>query len=207
VVDLSGGYEQRDPVSGVEIIDQELAGHAAELASRPQILVGNKIDMPDTAEVSAKLAVLAKKRDIPYFPVSAVTGEGIDALVLSVGQMVVELREKAAAEAEPEHEREYVLRPRREVPVFNVARTGGNSYEVRGRDVERMVIMTELENEEAAAYLQRRLAKIGVEDELIELGAVDGDEVTIAGATFEFEGVAAPPTEEELFEDLDEGDM
>lgn len=207
VVDLSGGYEQRDPSDEVEIIERELASHAQELAERPRILVGNKIDMPDTAEAAARLETVAEERGIPYFSVSAVTGEGMDAMVLSVGQLVAELREKAAAEEEEPREETYVLRPQRDERAFDVVRTGGNAYEVHGRGVERMVVMTELENEEAAAYLQRRLVKMGVEDALIEMGAVDGDEVTIAGATFEFEGVGSAPTEEELSEDSDEGEL
>jgi Obg family GTPase CgtA-like protein len=62
-----------------------------------------------------------------------------------------------------------------------------------------MVIMTEIDNEEAIAFLQKRLAKAGVEKALEEAGARDGDEITIAGVTFEFAGVLPSEPEGEAF--------
>ncbi len=120
-----------------------------ELAQRPRVLVGNKVDMPGTAEASDRVSALASERGIPYFPVSAVTGEGMDPLVLALGQMVLEMRESALDAPEPEHEATYILRPGNRDKEFEVVRTGTHAYEVRGRGVERMVIMTELDNEEA----------------------------------------------------------
>jgi GTP-binding protein len=195
VVDLAGGYEERDPVRDVEIIEGELAAHAQELAERPRVLVGNKADMPETTEASQRLAEMARERDVPYYEVSAVTGAGIDEFVLALGDLVARVRAEAPRE-EPEHEATYVLRPGRSDREFTVSKLGAHEYEVHGRAVERMVIMTELDNEEALAYLQRRLVKLGVEDALMEAGAHDGDEVTIAGATFEFEGVGAMTDDE-----------
>jgi GTP-binding protein len=191
VVDLTGGLEQRDPLEDVEVIERELTAHAADLAERPRVLIGNKIDMPGTGEVSQRLLAMAEEREIPYFAVSAVTGEGVEQMVLAVGQMVAVLRESAIGPTTVEPEATYVLRPGGDDRRFEVVRSGGRAFEVRGRGVERMVIMTELDNEEAVAYLQRRLVKMGVEEALIEAGAVDGDEVTIAGSTFEFERVGS----------------
>ena len=118
------------------------------------------------------------------------TGAGMDALVLRVGRMVHEARE-AAREIGREYETVYRVRAAEDTRGFEVKRTGAGSYEVHGESVERMVIMTEMGNEEAVAYLQKRLAKMGVEKALVAAGAGDGDEVTIAGATFIFEGVGA----------------
>jgi GTP-binding protein len=72
-----------------------------------------------------------------------------------------------------------------------VSRTDSGGYRVEGRAVERMVIMTDLENPEAVAYLQRRLYHAGVEDALTKAGARDGDEVTIGPATFTWERTGA----------------
>ncbi len=78
---------------------------------------------------------------------------------------------------------------------------GGGVFEVKGRGVERMVIMTEWNNDEAIAFLQKRLVKAGVEKALAEAGAVDGDEVRIAGKAFEFEGALARDPEVAFIED------
>lgn len=200
VVDLTGGYEQRDCLGDVDVINAELAAHAADLVDRPQIMVGNKADVAGTEEASARLRAWAEERELPYFEVSAVTGAGVESLALAVGGRVHELREAAVAAASAPHEARYVHEPR-EDKSFSVARTGAHSFSVSGRSVERMVIMTEIGNEEAVAHLQKRLARAGVEQALEDEGAVDGDEVTIAGTTFEFQGVLAQDPEVPYIED------
>ncbi len=198
VVDLTGGWEGRDPLGDIETIDRELALHAVELAERPRILVGNKVDVEGARDASEAVAQYAAANDIAYFAVSAVTGEGLDGLALAVGSMVHDLREAVLVEEAPEA----IYTPiQREDRSFVVRRTGKHSFEVHGRSVERMVIMTEIDNPEAIAYLQKRLVKAGVESALVEAGAVDGDEISIAGAVFEFSGIAADDPEVEFIED------
>jgi len=167
VVDLTGSYESRDAIDDYEIINNELRLHGQELAERPQIVVGNKVDIVGVEEADARLAARAEADGRSYFAVSAVTGEGIDAMVRSVAEKVFELRLEAAAPAV--HEQVWTHDPRqdREYAVRNL---GGGVFSVQGRGVERMVIMTEWENEEALAFLQRRLVKAGVEDALVEAG-------------------------------------
>ncbi len=201
IVDLTGSYEDRDPIEDVAVIDAELAAHAQELADRPRILVGNKADVEGTDEPSARLRAYAEKREVPYFEVSAATGEGVDALILRTGQMVHDIRAQAV-DREKVYEAAYVHRAAEDRRGFEVVRAEHGGFEVRGAGVERMVIMTELGNEEALAYLQRRLLKIGVEKALTDAGAVDGDEVTIAGQSFVFEGHATLADEDE--EDIEE---
>ncbi len=198
VVDLSGGWEERDPLEDIRIIDRELALHAEELAVRPRVLVGNKCDVGGAEEASAAVADYAAEAELPYFEVSAVTGRGIDSLLLAVGEQVHRLRQDVAESSGVE--RVYSARPSRD-HAFEVVRTDTHSYRVKGESVERMVIMTEIGNEEAMAYLQKRLAKAGVDKALEEAGAVDGDEVVIAGATFEFSGAPAVEPESPIVED------
>jgi GTPase len=198
VVDLSGGWEGRDPVEDIEIIDRELALHARELAERPRILVGNKCDVEEASTASAAVATYAELHETPYFEVSAVTGEGLDALLLAVGNRVHQLRQEVAKSEAVE--RVYTAGTVRD-RSFEVVRTGAHSFRVHGEGIERMVIMTEINNEEAIAYLQKRLVKAGVERALEEAGAVDGDEIAIAGATFEFSGALAADPEVPFVED------
>jgi GTP-binding protein len=198
VVDLSGSYEGRDPVEDVRIIDAELAAHAVELVDRPQIVVGNKLDIEGAAEASERVAALAVELERPYFAVSAATGEGLDALALAVGERVRELR-SAVARVEPEYQKVYVYETPEEHAI-TVGRTADAGYRVLGKGVERMVIMTDMANEEAVAHLQRRLRRAGVEEALSRAGACEGDEVTIGPATFEFSPVGAQAAEEDAEE-------
>ncbi len=185
VVDLSGGYDERDPVAAVGAIDAELAAHAAELALRPQVIVGNKLDVEGAREASEALSAWAAEREIPYFAVSAATGEGIEPMMRAVGEKVHSLRLAAQQDAAP-YEQVYVY-ARPEDEDLSVERTGAHAFTVSGRHVERMVVVTEMGNEEAVAHLQARLRRAGVEQALARAGALDGDTITIGPASFDFE--------------------
>ncbi len=185
VLDLSGGYEGRDPLQDLAVIDGELAAHAETLSERPQIVVGNKMDAAGAAENSERIAAWCEEIGRPYFAVSAVTGEGVGQLIRAVGEAVHELRLSAADDEQPfEAEYTHVPRQDREI-VVNRAIDGG--WDVSGGGVERVVIITDMNNEEAVAYLQRRLGKMGVEERLRQAGAVNGDTVHIGPVSFEFE--------------------
>lgn len=185
VVDLTGGHDQRDPVEGIGVIDAELAAHAAALASRPRIIIGNKIDDEGAVEASARVAAYASEHEIPYFPVSAVTGEGMDAFTLAVGDMVHGVRAAAPA-PEAQHEAVYEYAAPEDEDL-RVESRGKGRWEVTGRHLLRMVIMTDMNNEEAVAHLQRRMRRAGAEEALVRAGAVEGDEVTIGPVCFDFE--------------------
>lgn len=185
VVDLTGGYEGRDPLEDIAVIDGELAAHAAELAERPQIVVGNKMDAEGAQENSALVAAWCEERERPYFAVSAVTGEGLGALVRAVAEAVYELR-SAIPEGEAEFEAEYVHVPAADREI-TVERATDGGWDVFGAGVERLVIKTDMRNEEAVAYLQRRLLRMGVESRLLDAGARNGDTVHIGPVSFEFE--------------------
>ncbi len=202
VVDLSGSYEGRDPIVDIGVIDRELAAHAEELTTRPQIVIGNKCDIEGAAENSARVAAWCEDAGRAYYEVSAVTGAGVDGMIRALGEIVHELR-SAEVPTEASFEATYVYEPPKE-RVIEVERVASDEYRVRGGFVERMVIMTDMANEEAVAYLQRRLARAGVERALVEAGAVDGDTVTIGPVSFDFEGQAAPvPDEVEVEPEVD----
>jgi GTPase len=185
VIDLSGGWEGRDPVRDGEIIDHELTMHDSDLGDRPQIVLGNKMDVEGAAERSPAVRAWAEEHGRPYFEVSAVTGQGIEPMMLAVAEKVEELRRTLAV---PTGQPEAIITFEPEAGRdLRVARTGKHSFTVSGRSVERMVIMTDMNNEDAVGYLQRRMLRAGVEKALTAAGAVDGDEITIGAVTFDFE--------------------
>jgi GTP-binding protein len=204
VLDASGSYEQRDPLEDYQKINAELASYAAELSERPQIVVINKTDMPGTAEAVERIRqyVLDEAlqrsggnefaetfRPTPVFAVSALTGAGMDALIAACAEQVHALRAAAAAQAEPQLLYDQIWEHKRQEKdrEFKVLNLGGHVFEVCGKAVERMVIQTEWDNEEAIAYLQHRLEQMGVEKALVQAGARDGDEIRILTRAFAFE--------------------
>ena len=229
VLDLSGGWENRDPVADYEAIESELVAYAPELADRPRVIVGNKADTPEAEERAPRVRAMAQELGIPYFEVSAVTGDGIDPMSRAVAEMVHELRMEAAAQAEeagvdlpmagtarvPEgrttgghldarySSEESRRERRRKGQGFEVRNLGGGVFRVEGKAVERMVIQTDWENEEALIFLQRRLVQMGVEAALVKAGAQDGDEIRILGRSFDFDSGTAPEMDEKIRRELD----
>ncbi len=210
LVDMTGGYEDRDPVDDYNTINAELAAYAEELADRPQIVVANKCDMPDTDIAVEFLREAAEKDGRPFYEISAVTGEGIDKLVSDVAARVAELREEAASEAEVAPAEAVAVWERRRArrdSQIDVCKEGAGVWRVSGTNIERMVVQTDWENDEAVDYLQRRFARLKLEDILAKAGCVQGDEVRILGYAFTFEtskGMAGQPADEAGFEEADE---
>ncbi|HAW60518.1 MAG TPA: GTPase ObgE [Actinobacteria bacterium] len=182
VLDLSG-VEGRDPISDFEIVERELRLYASNLAKRPQIVAGNKLDLPSARENLTRLACYFRERDLSFFPISAVTGEGVDDLLYAVVERLEEAR--ASLKAKRAVKTHKVFRPSGETD-FAVIRSGEGVIEVKGEIVERVVAMTDFENEEALAHLQRRFKKIGLEDRLVKFGAKEGDIVKIGSRMFDF---------------------
>ena len=211
VVDVTGGYEGRDAVEDYEVINDELASYAAELAARPQIVVANKCDLPGTEEAVRRLREVADRDGHQFFAVSAATGAGLDALVSSCAAEVARLRAEAApstpvVDLSERWERERERRDRQ----IRIIREERHAWRATGAQIERMVIQTDWENDEAVAYLQHRFARCGLDDALAKAGAVTGDEVRILELAFTYEGKDAAPDYDELPDEddtLSEGEV
>lgn len=212
VVDVTGGYEGRDVIEDYVTINAELAAYASELAVRPQVVVANKCDLPGCEEAVERLRAAAEADGHGFFAVSAATGLGLDALVNRVAAMVADLRREVAA-AEPERdltetwERDRQRRDKRMV----IRREERHVWRVSGAAIERMVVQTDWENDEAVAFLQHRFDRCGLDLQLAKAGAVNGDEIRILGFAFTYEGEGADDeysevneAEEELFADSDD---
>jgi GTP-binding protein len=175
VVDLSSS----DPAADLDTVREELRAYDAELAERRSLVVGAKADIVQDPQEAADA--------IRALPVSAVTGQGLDLLAAQLET----LSRRAAAE-EPARGPYVVLRPGR--PRFTVAREDGG-WRVSGRNVERWVRETDIDDERQLTRLQRRLIKEGVERQLTKAGAHRGDEIRISDRAFEFLPGDDPPTD------------
>ncbi len=215
VVDLTGDYEQRDPLEDYEIINRELALYASELAQRPRIVVANKIDVAGTEDAARALAERVRADSIEaaggnefaqspidpkLYEISALTGEGVDSLKAAIATKVHELREEAKRADDATERFDQVWEHRRLArdAAFEIIEEEQGAYRVAGKQVERMVVQTDWENEEAVSFLQHRLRRLGVDDALAEAGAVDGDEIRISGRAFEYESADGADIYQEL---------
>jgi GTP-binding protein len=170
---LNGANE--DPIADYNQINQELALYDERLATRPQIVVLSKMDIPEVAarwkQIKADLQALGVKEPLA---ISAATQDNVSKLVQ---RMYAEL--DALPEAEPTIEEMPVYSlPEVEV-AFNIEKLGHGEYRVTGKRVERAAAMTYWDYEEALIRFQRLLDTIGVTAALREAGVQEGDTVHI----------------------------
>ena len=217
MVDVTGGFEGRDPVDDYRIINRELEAYAPELSRRPMVVLANKCDMPNTEEKVEELRRMAEADGHQFFAISTVTGQNLDELVVWCASTVAELRQELALTEPTEDRSEFweSLRKHRDNHL-TIEREERHVWRVSGTAIERMVIQTDWDNDEAVAYLQHRFDRIGLDDQLIKAGARNGDEIRILGFAFSFEAAGAQEIDEEeevlsdatsLSETLDDSDV
>ena len=216
MVDVTGGFEGRDPVDDYRIINRELEAYAPELSRRPMVVLANKCDMPNTEEKVEELRRMAEADGHQFFAISTVTGQNLDELIVWCASTVAELRQELALTEPTEDRSEFweSLRKRRDNHL-TIEREERHVWRVSGTAIERMVIQTDWDNDEAVAYLQHRFDRIGLDDQLIKAGARNGDEIRILGFAFSFEAAGAQEIDEEevpadaasLSETLDDSDV
>lgn len=179
VLDIAGS-EGRDPVEDFDQINHELANYG-ELAERPQIVVCNKSDLPDSEENVARLkAHLAELGlDYPVFVVSAATHQGFDALLDKTGDMLEALPQIVHFEEEVSYDDS--VKP----GTFEIVRDGA-VFEVVGSSMQRLIDSVNFDDEESMSWFHRTLRKWGVIDALRKAGAQEGDTVRIIDMEFDF---------------------
>jgi GTPase len=174
VVDCATFESERDPVRDLDVIESELVAYDPELAERPRLVALNKVDVPDGREMADMVTAQLREAGFEVYPISAVTHEGLKELTYAMLRLV-----QADRAARPVPEARVVIRPPAVTSDDFEVRKQGDAFRVRGRRPERWVRQTDFGNDEAVRYLADRLRKLGVEDRLASLGAVEGSTVII----------------------------
>ena len=182
LVHLIDGAEP-DPAAAYEMVRRELGAYSEGLLERPELIVINKLDLAAVAERRAELATAFATRGVEAAFISAASGEGIEELTQRCAGLLEEAREASAKEA-PEP---VVLRPKGDGHRFDVARTRGGTYRIRGRGVERFVRMMDLDDGDARDEVYRWLERRGVAAALRRAGLERGDRVRIGEAEWAWE--------------------
>jgi GTP-binding protein len=179
VVDVSG-CEGRDPIEDFEKINHELEAYSAKLARRKQLVVANKMDLPDSADNFVLLKEYVEAKGYEIMPVSAATGEGLQDLMWKAWEMA----------------RQYVAEPEEEIGVidegdpdsFEIIRGAEDAdFEVKGKNIERLVAMTNFDNEEALYRFQLIWKRLKIEEALLEAGIQEGQTVRILDMVFNYQ--------------------
>lgn len=195
--ELSMG-EEADAASNHATIERELAAHDERLARLPRVLALSKSDLLSPEQAQAAVAEWQRRLgpDVPVIATSSATGAGVREL----GELLLRIvpdapttvaeggvgQPRTGAPEEPQLAEHMVFRPAGG-RGFHVERLGDGAFAVRGRGIERLLQRFDIENEDAMAYLEGRLRRIGVLGALEAEGFQPGDEIEIAGVTFELD--------------------
>lgn len=179
VLDASG-LEGRDPIEDYHNINNELKLYNERLASKPQIIAANKMDLIESQANYERLAKYMAEQGHEIYPVSAATGEGLTPLMERAAQLVAEYREEPAAN---EDAVVYTAEPQAE---FSIKRDDDGAYVVVGKDIERLVAMINFNDDEGVRRFQLIWRRLGIDDALRERGIQAGDTVRIRNMEFEF---------------------
>lgn len=183
----AAGSEGRDPIEDIKAINNELYAYSPEIASRPQIIAANKLDlMPkeEADEITAKLRAEFEKDGIEVFPISAATGSGVKELLYAVDKLLSTMpRETVVFEQEYFPEEELLLN---DDPYTVTYDSEEDEYVIEGPKIEKMLGYTNLESEKGFAFFQKFLKESGVLEELEKLGIEEGDTVRMYGHSFDY---------------------
>ena len=168
-----------NPLRDYETINEELALFDEKLAAKPQLVVLNKIDLPQAQAVWPAVKEAIEARGKPILSISALTGQGVREMLGRVAEMLKALPRKEVTLPEAK-----VLRPREE-EAFTIVREDG-AWRVRGAKVERLAAMTNWDLDEAVQRFHRIITRMGVTMALREAGVQIGDTVRIGKVELEW---------------------
>lgn len=178
VIDVAG-VDGRDPIDDFEKINHELKQYSERLARRKQVVVANKMDLPDAQENFEKLKEYVEAKGYEIFKASAATGEGLRELMFKAYEMM--------ANYVPDEQEEELARLEEIDPdSFEIVAGNDTDYEVRGHNIERLVAMTNFDNDEALYRFQLIWKRLGIDEALKEKGVQEGETVRIRDMVFEY---------------------
>ncbi len=188
--ELSGG-DDAEAFANHATIERELIAHDERLARLPRVLALSKADL--VTDEGARAAVAEWQRrlgpEVPVIATSSATGAGLSELAGELLRQVVPSSSAPGvpAPADVEELAEHMVFRPAASSGFRVERLGPRSFAVRGRGIERLLLRYDVENDDAMAYVEERLRRIGVLKALEAEGFPAGDEIEIAGMTLELD--------------------
>lgn len=186
MIDMSGS-EGRDPIDDYHVINKELVAYKQRLEDRPQIIVANKMDMPD-AEDNLELFKEETGDDHIIIPLSAVSRDNIDQLLYTIADQLEKVKDIDFSVEEDENVgvNRVVYKHTPSQDTFTITRDDDGAYVVSGNAIERTFKMTDFNSDPAVRRFARQMRSMGIDDALRARGCSNGDIVRILGGEFEF---------------------
>ena len=179
VIDMSGS-EGRNPYEDYLLINKELESFSDKLISKSQIIIANKMDIEGAKE---NLIEFKSKVNKEVYEISAINNDGLDKAISAISNLLDKV-ESTPLYKDTEIESHVLYKFKKERP-FTITKDG-NAWIVRGDEIEKLFKMTKFESNDATMRFAHKLKKIGIDDELKRLGALDGDTVRILDYEFTY---------------------
>ena len=170
-----------DPIADWRMINEELGLYDPQLLIKPQLVVLNKIDLPEARERQAEVKKVVTDEGFEFASISAVTGEGVQAMIFQIKRMLEALPVLERPVGEP-----VIIRPAVDDRAFSVKRLGHNTWRVAGKEIERIASMTYFEFDDSLMRFQTTLEKSGISAALADAGVKVGDTVYIGDQELEW---------------------
>lgn len=180
IIDMSGS-EGRDPITDYNTIRNELGQYKQDLLKRPEIIVANKMDLPNSKE---NLEIFKKEINKDVISISAVTKQNVQELLYKIADTLADAKSQYTLEHETEEVVEYIYQPPTE--DFTITQDEFGVYQVDGPVIRKWFNRTNFESDSNVKIFARKMRELGVDAKLRELGVKDGDIVCILGYEFEF---------------------
>ena len=181
VIDM-GAFEGRDPINDYEIIRKEIESYSKKLASKKELIIANKMDLPDASDNLAKFKKKYPDKDI--IELSAIDKKGLEDMIIKLADILDKVEEEPIYDEE-NLESHVVFKFKEEKP-YTITKNEDGSWTISGKEIEKLLMMTKLYEDDSIKRFARKLKGMGVEDELESLGANRGDTVKILDFEFIF---------------------
>ena len=180
VIDMAGS-EGRNPIDDYEVIRKELGEFSQKLLDKKEIIIANKMDLPNAKE---NLLEFKKKVDKDIYEIAAINNQNLDTLVNGLSKLVMNTKEEVLYEEDIQES--HVLYKFREERPFTIIKENDHTYLIKGDKVEKIFKMINFNTEEAINRFAKKLRSMGVDEELEKMGVHEGDIIKILDYELEF---------------------
>ena len=181
VIDM-GSFEGRNPIDDYKQIRKELEKYDEKLARKAEIIVANKMDLPDAKDNLKKFKNKFPK--LKVIEISAINNQGLDNMMVEIADLLDNTELEPLYE-DTKFESHIIYKFKNEKP-YTITRDSEGVWIIKGAEIEKLFRMTKFQEDESALRFARKLRGMGVEDELERLGAQRGDDVQILDYMFTF---------------------
>ena len=181
VIDM-GAFEGRNPIEDYKIIRKEIESYDEKLAKKKEIVIANKMDLPDAKDNLSKFKKAYPKVEI--IEVSCMDNKGLDDMIIKLADTLDTIEEEPLYD-DTKYEGHVVYKYENKLP-FTITRKDNGNWVIHGDEIEKLFMMTKFHEDQSVDRFARKIRGMGVEDELERLGAQPGDDVEILDWVFTF---------------------